>query len=146
MGVGGRIQKAGERYFIENGCEANCRNAWSSTSVKARGHARCMPGGKWRSIRGSFPVSEVENGCRGLGQSCHALRPRGERMATSGSADGGLALRWRWRKSGILSNLWFAAFGMEPVGFILHTAALGVRGRQPGIIFMAMAGMNPVTQ
>ena len=62
--VGARIQKAVEKYFIENNMSEELENySWEFNLVESKEvNAWCMPGGKVVVYTGILPITRDENG------------------------------------------------------------------------------------
>jgi len=150
--VGGRIQKAVERYFIEHGMRSELKNyAWEFNLIESEEiNAWCMPGGKVAVYTGILPVTRDENGLAVVmgHEIAHAVAGHGgERMSQLLAVQmGGLALAVAMaEKPDSSRNLWFAAFGLgAQVGFILpYSRIQEYEADRLGLIFMAMAGYEP---
>ena len=150
--VGGSIQKAVERYFIEHGMRNELQNyAWEFNLIESEEvNAWCMPGGKVAVYTGILPVTQDENGLAVVmgHEIAHAVAGHGgERMSHLLAVQmGGLALAVAMaEKPESSKSLWFAAFGLgAQVGFILpYSRVQEYEADRLGLIFMAMAGYEP---
>jgi len=151
-GVGGRIQKAVERYFIEHGMQGELKNyAWEFNLIENKEvNAWCMPGGKVAVYKGILPITRDENGLAVVmgHEIAHAVAGHGgERMSHLLAVQlGGLALSVAMTEKPEASrNLWFTAYGLgSQLGFILpYSRVQEYEADRLGLIFMAMAGYDP---
>jgi len=150
--VGGKIQKAVERYFKANGLEHELANyAWEFNLVESNDvNAWCMPGGKVVFYTGILPLTKDENGLAVVmgHEIAHAIAEHGnERMSQGLMAQlGGVALAVAVRdKPEQTQQMWMTAFGAgAQLGVLLPFSRLQEsEADQLGLIFMSMAGYNP---
>lgn len=150
--VGGRIQKAVEQYFKENGLEDELDNyEWEFNLIESNEiNAWCMPGGKVVVYTGILPLTRDENGLAVVmgHEIAHAIANHGnERMSQALMAElGGVALSVAVNeKPEETQQLWMSAFGVgAQVGVLLPFSRLHEgEADHLGLIFMSMAGYNP---
>jgi len=150
--AGGRIQKAVERFFIENDMSQELRNYdWEFNLIESdEVNAWCMPGGKVAVYTGIMPLARDENGLAVImgHEIAHAVAGHGgERMSHLLMVQmGGVALSAALSLSPqITQQLWSTAFGLgAQVGLILPYSRLQEHeADRLGLIFMAMAGYPP---
>jgi len=150
--VGKNIQKAVERYFIDNGLEDELTNYdWEFNLVESNEvNAWCMPGGKVVFYTGILPLTKDENGLAVVmgHEIAHAIAEHGnERMSQGLIAQlGGVALAMAVsEKPEKTQQMWMNAFGAgAQLGVLLPFSRLQEsEADQLGLIFMSMAGYNP---
>ena len=150
--VGKNIQKAVEKYFIDNGLEEELKSYdWEFNLVESNEiNAWCMPGGKVVFYTGILPLTMDDNGLAVVmgHEIAHAIAEHGnERMSQGLMAQlGGVALAVAVRdKPQQTQQLWMNAFGAgAQLGVLLPFSRLQEsEADQLGLIFMAMAGYNP---
>ncbi len=150
--VGGRIQKAVEDYYIENGDRDELDNySWEFNLIEDDTvNAWCMPGGKVVVYTGILKVAadETELAVVVGHEIAHAVAKHGnERMSQGLIAQmGGVALSTALsRKPEATRQLWMTAYGLgAQYGAILPYSRLQEKEADHlGLIFMAKAGYNP---
>jgi predicted Zn-dependent protease len=152
--VGGRIEKAVEKYFADQGLSSKLKGySWEFNLVESdEVNAWCMPGGKVVVYTGILPVTRDEAGLAVvLGHEiAHAVAEHGnERMSQMLVTQlGGLALSEAIKsKPEQTQQLWMTAFGVgAQLGVLLPYSRLQEsEADHLGLIFMAMAGYDPNT-
>ena len=152
--VGARIQKAIERYFIENNMPEELENySWEFNLVESKEvNAWCMSGGKVVIYTGILPITRDENGLAVVmgHEIAHAIAGHGnERMSQSSAVQlGGMAISTAMaQKPEATRQLWMSAFGIgAQYGLMLPYSRLHENEADHlGMIFMAMAGYDPNT-
>lgn len=151
-GVGTRIQKAVEKYFIDNGLENELKNyKWEFNLVESNEvNAWCMPGGKVVFYTGILPLTQDENGVAVVmgHEIAHAIAEHGNERMSQGLMTqlGGVALSVALsEKPEQTQQMWMGAFGAgAQLGVLLPFSRLHEsEADHLGLIFMAMAGYNP---
>ncbi len=151
--VGNDIQKAVERYFRERNNSSRIKNyRWEYNLVKDTSvNAFAMPGGKVAVFTGILPVAQGSNGLAVVmgHEIAHAVANHGnERMSQLLLIQlGGMALSEALKKQPSLTRqLALAAFGVgAQLGILLpYSRTHETEADRLGMIFMAMAGYNPV--
>lgn len=150
--VGGRIQKAVERYMAQNNLSSQLDGfQWEFNLIDdpKTVNAWCMPGGKVAFYTGIMPICKDENGVAVVmgHEVAHAIANHGrERMSTGLVANMGL-------------NTFAAALGQNPsmtkqvmmqavgigtqIGMLKFSRQHESEADKIGLIFMAMAGYDP---
>jgi len=150
--VGGKIQKAVEKYFADKGMSSKLQGYnWEFNLVEdAQVNAWCMPGGKVVVYTGILPVTQNEAGLAVVmgHEIAHAIADHGnERMSQQMVIQfGGMALDEAMKsKPEQTKNMWMTAFGAgAQYGAILPFSRMHEsEADEMGLIFMAMAGYNP---
>jgi predicted Zn-dependent protease len=150
--VGGRIQKAVERYCAENNLSAKLEGyQWEFNLVDdANVNAWAMPGGKVVVYSGLLPVARNEAGLAVVmgHEIAHAFARHGaERMSQGLLVEfGGMALSKATAKyPAQTQNLFLRSYGIgTQVGILLpYSRTHESEADHLGLIFMAMAGYNP---
>ncbi|NQU44898.1 M48 family metallopeptidase, partial [bacterium] len=150
--VGGRIQKAVEKYMLENNLQDKIAGyEWEYNLVAdEQVNAFCMPGGKVVFYQGIMPVCQDENGVAVVmgHEVAHAIAEHGNERMSQGLIVqfGGAALSQALaEKPQQAQQLAMAAFGAgTSVGVLLPYSRLHEsEADHLGLIFMAMAGYNP---
>lgn len=153
-GVGGKIQKAVEKYFTDQGKSGQLKNyAWEFNLVESdEVNAWCMPGGKVVVYTGILPITQDESGLAVVmgHEIAHAIAQHGnERMSQMLVTQlGGMALSEALKnKPEQTQQLWMTAFGVgAQVGVLLPYSRLHEsEADHLGLIFMSMAGYDPNT-
>jgi len=152
--VGARIQKAVEKYFIENNMSEELENySWEFNLVESKEvNAWCMPGGKVVVYTGILPITGDENGLAVVmgHEIAHAIAGHGNERMSQGLALqlGGMAISTAMaKKPEATQQLWMSAFGIgAQYGLMLPYSRLHENEADHlGMIFMAMAGYDPNT-
>ncbi len=150
--VGGRIQKAVERYFAERDMSGRLRSyRWEFNLVEdPLVNAWCMPGGKVVIYTGILPITRTETGLAVVmgHEIAHAIANHGNERMSQGliAITGGIALSKALEtKSEETRNLFLAAYGVgAQVGIMLPYSRLHEsEADRMGLVFMAMAGYDP---
>ncbi len=150
--VGGRIQKAVETYFAQQGLSDGLAGyKWEFNLVDSKEvNAWCMPGGKVVVYSGILPVTKTDAGLAVVmgHEIAHAVAEHGgERMSQELLTQlGGMALEVALdSKPAETKNLWMTAFGLgSQLGVLLpFSRTHESEADHLGLIFMAMAGYNP---
>ena len=151
-GVGYRIQRAVEQYFMEHNMSGELRNyQWEFNLVENdEVNAWCMPGGKVVVYTGILPLvySDADLAVVMGHEIAHAVAKHGnERMSQVLLVEmGGMALAEALKnKPEDTREFWMMAFGLGgQVGVILpYSRRHELEADQLGLIFMAMAGYDP---
>lgn len=151
--VGIQIQKAVEQYFIENNMAYELTNfRWEFNLIDSEEkNAWAMPGGKVVVYSGILPVTQNEAGLAVVvaHEIAHVVARHGNERVSQGlmTQMGGIALSAALSKSPqATQDLWMSAFGVSTqVGFLLPYSRLQEKEADHlGLIFMAMAGYDPV--
>jgi len=152
--VGIKIQKAVEKYFIENNMSEELENySWEFNLVESKeANAWCMPGGKVVVYTGILPITRNENGLAVVigHEIAHAIAGHGNERMSHGLALqlGGIALSTAMaQKPEATRQLWMSAFGIgAQYGLMLPYSRLHENEADYlGLMFMAMAGYDPNT-
>jgi len=152
--VGARIQKAVEKYFIENNMSEELENySWEFNLVESKEvNAWCMPGGKVVVYTGILPITKDENGLAVVmgHEIAHAIAGHGNERMSQGLALqlGGMAISTAMaQKPEATQQLWMSAFGIgAQYGLMLPYSRLHENEADHlGLMFMAMAGYDPNT-
>ena len=150
--VGGKIQRAVERYFAENGMAGALKGyQWEFNLVESEDvNAWCMPGGKVVVYTGILPVTENETGLAVVmgHEIAHAVAEHGnERMSQALLAQyGAVALDAALQNEPEQTRgLWMTAFGVgSQLGVLLpYSRKQESEADHLGLVFMAMAGYDP---
>ncbi|UCF79421.1 MAG: M48 family metallopeptidase [Candidatus Eiseniibacteriota bacterium] len=150
--VGGKIQRAVERYMAEKKLIDELRGYdWEFNLIESPElNAWCMPGGKVVVYTGLLPVTRDETGLAVVmgHEVAHAVAKHGnERMSQALVTQmGGMALsKAIEEKPEETRQLWLAAFGIgAQLGVLLPYSRLHEsEADRLGLIFMAMAGYDP---
>jgi predicted Zn-dependent protease len=153
-GVGGKIQKAVEKYFADQRMSDQLKDyAWEFNLVESdEVNAWCMPGGKVVVYTGILPITQDESGLAVvMGHEIgHAVAQHGSERMSQGLITqlGGMALSEALKnKPEQTQQLWMAAFGVgAQVGVLLPYSRLQEsEADHLGLIFMSMAGYDPNT-
>lgn len=151
--VGNKIAVAVEQYLKDNGLESRLRDFdWEFNLVEDDiPNAWCMPGGKVVFYTGILPFTKTETGLAVVmgHEIAHAVARHGnERMSQAMLIQtGGLALAAAIdEKPEETRNLFMMAYGVgTTVGLSLpYSRAHETEADKLGLIFMAMAGYNPM--
>ncbi len=150
--VGGRIQKAVEQFFAEQGDAARLEGyAWEFNLVQDDTvNAWCMPGGKVVVYTGLLPVAQDETGLAVVmgHEIAHAVANHGgermsqEMLAQMGGKALGAALE---KKTEQTKTIFMGAYGLgTKFGALLPYSRLHEsEADHMGLVFMAMAGYDP---
>jgi len=150
--VGGRIQKAVEKYCYENGLYDSLKGYdWQFSLVEDESvNAWAMPGGKVVVYTGLLPVARDETGLAVVmgHEIAHAIARHGnERMSQGLLVElGGMALSEALKsKPAETQNLFLKSYTVgSQYGVLLPYSRLHEsEADHLGLIFMAMAGYNP---
>jgi len=150
--VGGKIQKAVEKYFAEKGISEDLQGyEWEFNLIENKDvNAWCMPGGKVVVYTGILPIARDETGLAVVmgHEIAHAIAKHGsERMSQGLIAQmGGMALSAAIKEQpGKTQQLWMTAFGLgAQYGVILpYSRTHETEADRLGLVFMAMAGYDP---
>ncbi len=153
-GVGGKIQKAVEKYFADRRMSGQLKDyAWEFNLVENdEVNAWCMPGGKVVVYAGILPITQDESGLAVVmgHEIAHAVAQHGSERMSQGLITqlGGMALSEALKnKPEQTQQLWMAAFGLgAQVGVLLPYSRLQEsEADHLGLIFMSMAGYDPNT-
>jgi predicted Zn-dependent protease len=151
--VGGRIGRATEEFFRENGMASEIgKYHWEFNLIDddKTVNAWCMPGGKVAFYTGILPIAQNETGIAVVmgHEVAHAIAKHGnERMSQSLLAqlgEAGLTAALS-KNPGATSQIFMAAFGIGAnVGFLLPYGRLQEsEADRIGLILMAKAGYDP---
>jgi len=152
--VGGKIQKAVERYMSANNLSHTLNGyEWDFNLVKdSLVNAWCMPGGKVVVYTGLLPVAKDETGLAVVigHEIAHAIANHGNERMTQGLLVnlGGMAIEKALeQKPEQTRALFMTAFGVgASLGVILPYSRMHEsEADHLGLIFMAMAGYDPRT-
>jgi predicted Zn-dependent protease len=152
--VGGRIQKAVERYMNDNGYGNRMQGyQWQFNLVDDQQvNAWCMPGGRVVVYSGLLPVARDDAGLAVVmgHEIAHAVAEHGaERMSQGMMAQlGGIALSEALKTHPAeTQNLWLQAYavGAQYGAMLPFSRVQESEADHLGIIFMAMAGYDPKT-
>ncbi|MDR4499156.1 MAG: M48 family metallopeptidase [Candidatus Scalindua sp.] len=152
--VGGRIQKAVEKYMSDNQMSSRLKNYnWEFNLIEnPEANAWCMPGGKVVVYTGILPITKDENGLAVVmgHEIAHAIAKHGdERMSQGLIAEFGTAAISKALQSSpeVTQKLWMNAFGVgTQYGILLpYSRVHESEADHLGLIFMAMAGYDPHT-
>ena len=150
--VGGRIQKAVEKYMADNQMSSRLKNYnWEFNLIEnPEANAWCMPGGKVVVYTGILPITKDENGLAVVmgHEIAHAIAKHGdERMSQGLIAEFGTAAISMALQSSpaATQKLWMNAFGVgTQYGILLpYSRVHESEADHLGLIFMAMAGFDP---
>jgi len=150
--VGGRIQKAVERYFNDQGMSHQLRDyQWEFNLIESEDvNAWAMPGGKVVVYTGLLPVAKTESGLAVVmgHEIAHAVAKHGdERMSQALLAQmGGMALSEALKtQPEKTKELWLTVYGVgAQVGVLLpYSRTQESEADHLGLIFMAIAGYDP---
>lgn len=151
--VGGRIARATEEFFRQNGQEAEIRRyQWEFNLIDddKTVNAWCMPGGKVAVYTGLLPVAKDETGLAVVmgHEIAHAIAKHGnERMSESMLVQlGGIGLSLALsQKAQATQEIFMAAYGVTTtVGFMLPYSRLHEsEADRIGLVLMARAGYDP---
>jgi len=150
--VGGRIQKAVEKYCTDNGIQDKLAGyEWEFNLVEDPNvNAWCMPGGKVVVYTGLLPGTQTETGRAVVmgHEIAHAFAKHGaERMTQGLVVDlGGMALsKALEERPEQTRSLFMTSYGIgSQVGILLpYSRVHESEADHLGLIFMAMAGYNP---
>lgn len=154
--VGGRIQKAVEQYFVDQGQPNYLKDyRWEYNLINEDVvNAWCMPGGKVAFYTGIMPVCRDEAGVAVVmgHEIAHAIANHGgERMSHQYAAQGGMIAIYALLNSGQggverqhLNNLVMQAAGMGTnLGILAFSRKHESESDKLGLYFMAMAGYDP---
>ncbi len=151
--TGSRISRAVTEYLVMNGMQEMAREfQWEFNLVKSDDmNAWCMPGGKVVIYSGILKATGDEAGLAVVmgHEIAHAVARHGnERMSQALATQmGGLALaKALSQQPAQTQQLWMGAFGLgAQFGFLLPYSRLHENeAARLGLIFMAMAGYNPL--
>ena len=150
--IGGRIQKAVEKYYTENNLLDQLKGyQWEFNLIEDKSiNAWCMPGGKVVVYTGLLPITQTEAGLAVVmgHEIAHAVAKHGaERMTYGlivemGSMALSKALENRPQQT---KDLFMRSYGIgTEVGVLLPYSRVHEKEADHlGLIFMALAGYNP---
>lgn len=150
--VGGRIQKAVEKYMTDNGKAADLQGfAWEFNLIQddQTVNAWCMPGGKVAFYTGILPICKDETGVAIVmgHEVAHAVANHGrERMSQQMAAQFGMntfAVLMGQNPTGGEQLLMQAIGAGTNLGMLKFSRSHESEADYLGIIFMAMAGYDP---
>lgn len=150
--VGQRIQKAVEKYMVENNLSDQLKNyKWEFNLIENEmANAWCMPGGKVVVYTGILPVAQDDQGLAVViaHEVAHAIAQHGNERMSQGllSNLGGTALSVVMQnKPEATQKLWKAVFNTgAQYGVLLPYSRLHEsEADYLGLIFMSMAGYDP---
>jgi len=152
--VGGRIQKAVENYFRQEGMSSHLNGyAWEFNLIESdQANAWCMPGGKVAFYTGILPICQDENGVAVVmgHEIAHAIAEHGsERMSHQMAISmGGMALGEAVdSKPEQTQAIYMSVFavGAQYGAMLPYSRKHESEADHMGLIFMAMAGYDPRT-
>ncbi|MDH4240472.1 MAG: M48 family metallopeptidase [Phycisphaerae bacterium] len=150
--LGGRIQKAVEKYYTENNLLDQLKGyQWEFNLVEDKSlNAWCMPGGKVVVYTGLLPVTQTEAGLAVVvgHEIAHAVAKHGAERMTQGLIVemGGMALsKALANRPEQTKDLFMRSYGIgTEVGVLLpYSRVHENEADHLGLIFMALAGYNP---
>jgi len=150
--VGGRIQKAVEKYMSDKGASAELKGfVWEFNLIQddKTVNAWCMPGGKVAFYTAILPICKDELGVAVVmgHEVAHAIANHGrERMSQGLVQQFGLSTigAAMGKDPGLTGQIFQQAIGMgSDVGMLKFSRAHESEADHIGLIFMAMAGYDP---
>jgi predicted Zn-dependent protease len=150
--VGGKIQKAVERFMAEKGLSSELQGfAWEFNLIDdpKTVNAWCMPGGKVAFYTGIMPICQNEAGVAVVmgHEVAHAIANHGrERMSQGLAQQMGLSTLGAamGQNPGLTSQIFMQAVGVgSQVGMLKFSRTHESEADRIGLIFMAMAGYDP---
>jgi predicted Zn-dependent protease len=150
--VGGRIQKAVEKYMAEKGWSSELQGfAWEFNLIDdpKTVNAWCMPGGKVAFYTGIMPICKDEAGVAVVmgHEVAHAIANHGrERMSQGLAQQMGLSTLGAamGQNPGLTSQIFMQAVGVgSQVGMLKFSRTHESEADKIGLIFMAIAGYDP---